>query len=105
MKLAILDLSKYNKFDQWVYILKEIEELKEAYINSCFNGNDETEDYKKEMDENLKSELWDVIQSCFGLLIMLDDVKGSNERHVEKLKYYESINRIPKIIDWIGSEV
>lgn len=61
---------------------------------------DDTDD-KEGNIKQLEGELWDVIQSCYGLLTMIGDAEESNSKHVEKLKGYEEINRIPKVLGWV----
>lgn len=98
MKLAKLDLSKFNKFDQYYYLWKEIRELEQAFMAASFLDD---QDEIIEATKALESEVWDVIQVCFGLLNMIGDVEQSNVAHEVKLKGYEEIRRIPKILGWI----
>ena len=57
MKIAKLDLSKFNREEQFYKVREEFEEVVEAFS------------YKTE--EDLVEELWDLIQAAFGLLFKI----------------------------------
>jgi len=92
MKIAKLDLEDATRREQFEKVIEEFDEVKEAF--------------NEKMEEELVEELWDLIQSCLGLLFLILPsflkFKSSYIKHLLKMRRRasKSVRRI-SIVEWI----
>ena len=82
--LAILG-NTHTTQEQFEKIREEFKEVEVAYRNYKHNN---------ENIEDLKSELYDLMQSSYHMLELLDSTDVDNERHLKKMEYYKKIKRV-----------
>ena len=87
IKLAVLN--KNNEKIQVAKIGEEYNEVLKAYIDYKKSGLD-----LKQKKENLKEELYDLIQASFTMLQILGADEQDNEKHLKKIEYYKKIKRV-----------
>lgn len=82
--LALLgnEITTQAQFDK---IKEEFKEVEVAYRNYKHNN---------ENVEDLKSELYDIMQSSYHMLELLDVTDADNEKHLKKIEKYIKIGRI-----------
>ena len=71
--------------DQFEKIREEFKEVEVAYRNYKHNN---------ENVEDLKSELYDIMQASYHMLELLDVTDADNEKHLKKIEKYIKIGRI-----------
>lgn len=71
--------------DQFEKIREEFKEVEVAYRNYKHNN---------ENVEDLKSELYDLMQASYHMLELLDSTDADNEKHLKKIEKYVKIGRI-----------
>ena len=82
--LALLG-NKHTTQDQFDKIKEEFKEVEVAYRNYKHNN---------ENVEDLKSELYDLMQSSYHMLELLDVTDADNDKHLKKIEKYIKIGRI-----------
>ena len=70
---------------QFEKIREEFKEVEVAYRNYKHNN---------ENVEDLKSELYDIMQASYHMLELLDVTDADNEKHLKKIEKYIKIGRI-----------
>ena len=82
--LALLgnEITTQEQFDK---IKEEFKEVEVAYRNYKHNN---------ENIEDLKSELYDLMQASYHMLELLDVTDADNEKHLKKIEKYIKIGRI-----------
>ena len=70
---------------QFEKIREEFKEVEVAYRNYKHNN---------ENIEDLKSELYDIMQASYHMLELLDVTDADNEKHLKKIEKYIKIGRI-----------
>ena len=85
--LALLG-NNYTTQDQFYKIKEEFKEVEVAYRNYKHNIDDITN------KEHLKTELYDLIQSSYHMLELLDATDADNEKHLKKIEKYINSGRI-----------
>ena len=91
-KLKIIKLAVLNKNNEKMQISKIAEEYNEvlaAYIS--YKKSDLELQRKK---EQLKEELFDLMQACFTMLNILGVDETDNEKHLKKMQHYKKIKRV-----------
>ena len=71
--------------DQFEKIREEFKEVEVAYRNYKHNN---------ENIEDLKSELYDLMQASYHMLEILNSTDADNEKHLKKIEKYVKIGRI-----------
>lgn len=71
--------------DQFEKIREEFKEVEVAYRNYKHNNKN---------IEDLKSELYDLMQANYHMLELLDSTDADNEKHLKKIEKYVKIGRI-----------
>ena len=84
VKLALLG-NNYTTQDQFEKIKEEYKEVEVAYRNYKHTYGD---------IEHLKEELYDLIQSSYHMLELLDATDADNEKHLKKIEKYINSGRI-----------
>ena len=90
--MKIIKLAALNKSNEKIQIAKigeEYNEVLKAYIEYKKSGLD-----LKQKKENLKEELYDLIQASFTMLQILGADEQDNEKHLKKIEYYKKIKRV-----------
>ena len=82
--LALLG-NTHTTQEQFEKIREEFKEVEVAYRNYKHNN---------ENIEDLKSELYDLMQSSYHMLELLDSTDADNEKHLKKMEYYKKIKRV-----------
>ena len=82
--LALLG-NTHTTQEQFEKIREEFKEVEVAYRNYKHN-NENIEDFK--------SELYDLMQSSYHMLELLDSTDADNEKHLKKMEYYKKIKRV-----------
>ena len=82
--LALLG-NTHTTQDQFDKIKEEFKEVEVAYRNYKHNN---------ENVEDLKSELYDIMQASYHMLELLDVTDADNKKHLKKIEKYIKIGRI-----------
>ena len=82
--LALLG-NTHTTQDQFEKIKEEFKVVEVAYRNYKHNN---------ENVEDLKSELYDLMQSSYHMLELLDSTDADNDKHLRKIEKYVKIGRI-----------
>ena len=82
--LALLG-NTHTTQEQFEKIREEFKEVEVAYRNYKHNN---------ENIEDLKSELYDLMQSSYHMLELLDSTDADNEKHLKKMQHYIKIKRV-----------
>lgn len=82
--LALLG-NAHTTQEQFEKIKEEFKEVEVAYRNYK---------HSNENIEDLKSELYDLMQSSYHMLEILESTDADNEKHLKKMQYYKNIKRV-----------